>query len=98
MTFHFTHWPVVAVIAVTTAGCALDKISDPDKPSDFQVHMERQAALTLPEPAVLTELAVEPEPALVPMPAPLLAPVTPPCHEVYRITRCVNGVAEDWGF
>lgn len=94
MTFHFTRWPIAAVIAVTTAGCALDKIAEPEKPSDFQQHMERLDALTLPEPSVLTELAVEP----APVPATLLAPVTPPCHEVYRITRCVDGAAEDWGF
>jgi len=82
MTYHFTHWPIAAIV-VFTAGCQpMDAIEG--KPSAFQAEVERRALITLPDPvADPTSLADGVVPLTVVVPEPAALPVAaPPCHEV----------------
>lgn len=76
----------LAITTLITTGCSLDKIADPDQPSDFQRHTERLALLTTPTPATPALKAIE-----------TAAPVTAPQHEVIPGSTDVWVVAVETG-
>lgn len=74
---------LLAALAVSVSACDLNPLMG--KPSEFQVHQEQLAALTIP--------ADEPEPLLA-----YAEPTPPPCYPVFRVTVCIDGVATDWSW
>lgn len=81
---------LILTTALALTGCDLfGKISDPDKPSEHQLHRERLDALE----------AGMAKKADIPPPAPLVTYVPPPqptCIVEFRIRQCENGGAVDW--
>lgn len=85
----------LAMTAPLLTACGLDKIADKDKPNDFQLNMERRAAL------IIFDDTAPPAPAPAPVIAPMHAVVPestdiwpievgsgPDCQPVFRLVYC----------
>ena len=80
---------LIILLALPLAGCpALDIIEG--KPSPYKAAHEQRMALVTPVVASVAEPVIEPVAFVEPEPAP------EPCQEVFRVTRCVDGVAQNW--